>query len=356
MGRIAFVALATVLMAGSGRAEDPLAAAMRRRQEAAKTVRVGFHLKEFVAKGGVTAVIAAMPGMVSGALPPADTELESDNVLVLSGPKVRAENNHPLWNISTGKADRNAKVAVSDGRLGGATYDNAEGGNATPIGVISRFAYAADINTYTFEPLLLHYRGVQPGLSRLLRDGLKATGSYSLADGHNCSVYRAVLSEGYTVEVWADPQADYVVRRCRHVKQGRVTRQTDIRYTPGGAAGWTPTDWTQSEFARDGRVASVATGVVTAVAVNSTEADDLFELRFAPGVYVFDQRNSQNYRVRDDGFLQATTADGKDLAAGPVAPPGAGWVVRNRWLLLVSGSVVATAVVAWWWLRRRRSV
>ena len=121
------VLVALLSTAASGMGQDPLVAAVQKRQELVRSVDIKFHIKEFEAKGSHSADAAISPGGKAGLVIPAqDTTMESDNRLVLdASAKVRFENNHPMWSLPGGELTQKQALSATNGELAKVFYPEA---------------------------------------------------------------------------------------------------------------------------------------------------------------------------------------------------------------------------------------
>jgi hypothetical protein len=150
-----------------------------------------------------------------------------------------------------------------------------------------------------------------------------------------------------------DPAQDYVARRIR--KENKATGKprvvVDVTHELHPSGIQLPKTWTATYFADSGKVERTYVVSVTQIRLNETHADELFDLRFPPGVEVDDHTDNRTYLVRNDG----TFADLSTIrSSGDIRDQlHSTWWSRNWWwmaavavvLLLVLGVVVKRRAV-----------
>jgi hypothetical protein len=334
-------------------AAEPWVEAAHRRTEAIKTARIEFRLTE-----------TWMPGCVSQnwiwptpspkKIPEVETTESSDNVLVFDGVKVRYEDNHPRWRIPEGVLLQSISVNVTNGEIGKAYYPNGVGRTGKPQGFICDRAEADLIKSDQLLALTINLRGLDPSISPYLLMEAKRTGVRQSIDGDPCEECTIVLNKdkGLVASLWIDPERDFVVRRIRTLRQGRVIRQVNVQFQKDNHVGWLPAEWVRTQFDSSGRVLQTSTGVVTGIRINESVPNQAFEVLFPEGCLVHDRRSGKDYRVLPNGMLKQVSPFGEDLDS-VIPQPGMPWYTRNKWLLVGAG-VSLVALVMWLVLTRMR--
>jgi hypothetical protein len=338
-----------VLVLGSAAAtadEDPAVAAARTREQSVRTARFEVHVREVHAKGarsdraGVT---------VRTPVPAEEMTVESDQLLILAGNKVRVETDHPMW-TGTRFGPPCRCVVVSDEELRTTFFLNGVGPDRTPQGMVERSVGTSAADSLIWAPVRMTCRGLTVGPDLLSR--LEAGETTEAIGGDRCREYTAP-GRAQTL-YWLAPDKEYVVRRVRDVEALQVTRQTDIRYRRDDAVGWLPSDWTLTEYGRDGRTLVTTTVTAAAVRLNEPVPDGTFRVNFPPGTLVSDSAIGKSYRVGPDGTWRE-----EDPAAlirpGGDPPPAEPLFPWRRALVAGLGLAVGLGALLTVWLRLRRT-
>lgn len=310
------IACLTLIVTSAIAEEDPVIAAARKRQEAAKTLTFEIKTTTYLLKGG----------------PPAEEtkEFEHTTQYVIDGEKIRREldarqfvkgfDPHRWHDLSVFDGTLTKHLSSSPtipGRMGGTIQDD----DPPSIGIPQPMAI-----TYRSLGRLSHY-------GELVR--MKSTGNKETIDGATCLEY-VTASGQITGTYWFDADKGLVLRR--HVARGKrgIERQLDVRYRNQGEIGWVPAGWT--DLSRLGGINHRREEAeVLRVDFNETQAAAQFEVTFPPGTQLFDERDHKTYQIALDGSQRLTHVNG-------VPTP---WHVRNRWIsyaalgtLLLLGAVM----------------
>jgi hypothetical protein len=343
--------VALLSTAASGMGQDPLVAAVQKRQELVRSVDIKFHIKEFEAKGSRSADAAVAPGGKAGLVIPAqDTTMESDNRLVLDGSKGRFENNHPMWHLPSGELTQKQTLSASNGELGKVFYPGGIGIGTEVQGILCRDARVMEIGIVYLTPILMHFRGADPATTPYHTSVIKNTGQKLPMAGGVWVEYQHPLSKDAVVELWYDPATGYDLRRIRKLRRGVPYEQYEIQYQRIPGIDSAPMSWVRTEYDA-GKVRKVTTVTVTEIRINPPLEAGEFEITFPPGTKVYDQKTQKEYRVQDTGDMRELDPSGKEIGAS-VSQPGTPWWSRNKWLMVGIGAALAVlcAVVI---LRRR---
>jgi hypothetical protein len=350
---VVFVALARAASQDAGK--DPAVAAAQARQKSVKTVNMEFKETEVDAKGCISE-LAAAPFKSKTPVPATETTFESINRLMMDGDKVRYENNHPLWELPTGKFLKRTSVNVFTGSLAKSFRPRGLSGDREPLGDFESAGTLPEMrSSYTLLPVTMTFRGLNPVACAYPIYDLKYSGNELPIDGRPCREYALKLSADLTLSFWLDTARDYVVRRIRQVKENRLAEQFDIQFQPHQACGWTPASWARSLYGPGGAVLMTTSVEVRQIEINDSLPAAQFDLRFPEGTLVIDRRKATQYRVRADGSMRELSSTGEELP-GTVAQPGDPWYRRHQWLLLSAGAALLILLLAYGLRRRRRRV
>lgn len=325
--------------------ESPVAVAARMRQEAIKSVEFVFTVTETVEPGAWNVLGLGAPG--GGPLPAQRVTRESKNRLVISGNRIRFENNHPIPSAQTNDFSKNIVLAVSDGTrqkqyvgpTTGADKKNSYGLLANP----ARGMIAQD----TLElPMVLAARGYDSELSlSAYAKNLKPTGETLRVRDRKCTAY---TWSAQRMTVWVDETVGHSPRRIQFVSRGgTTTTQLEVESAAEPSSGlFLPTSWKQTKYSDAGKLRTTLAVRVDEMHVNREYGADTFDLEFPPGIDVDDQRSQTHHRVQPDQSLVPLDSAGKPV----------GWLERNWvWLTCVTAACVLAlvAVLSWRKVARR---
>jgi hypothetical protein len=315
--------------------ENPALVAVRDRQESVRTAFIKFKRTEFVAKESIADATGSR-----APFPPEDVTLESVNLLVLDGAKIRFEDYHPVF-WPGGKWVRQDVVSVYNGTVAATLWPRGLWGEGKPEGVLGNSATGLDLLSFPLAPLGLALRWSDPALCPYALEELKPSGNTLPLDWEPCREYVLKTPD----RLWLDP--DYIVRRVRS-----PARQLDVRYrhTSGVAV---PDSWVVSRLNLDGTALVTDRVEVSEARLNEPQPAELFELHFPPGCEVHDQRTTpaHNY-IEPTGSVHEVTR-GEKASHPPPREPAGPWYWQYRWLL--AGLVVVVGgLVAQYVARRRR--
>lgn len=342
--------LAALAPYGTAADVDPAVAAARKREQAVRTARFEIHVREVHAKGSRSDLAGVA---VRTPVPAEELTVESDNVLVLDGSKVRVETNHPSWSGSRFVPSR--RVEVSDGRTTTTLFPDGVGSDRRPQGAVDPGVSHGEARSARWLPVTMAVRGLTPGVTESPLTGLQPGHAVEEIDGDRCREYTEPGSPGTQVRYWLAPTKGYVVRRARWSGARGVTKQTDVRYREDAAVGWVPSGWVTAEYTPDGRAVVTETVTVTTARLNEPVPEDAFRVAFPPGTLVADAAAQKEYRVGPDGaWREVDPAERIRLAGRPPQPGPVTWwqLALFAWI----GVAVTLGVLLAVWLRRRRSL
>jgi hypothetical protein len=337
---LAAVVVLCPLAFGQTAPDSPAAVTAKARQEAIKSIEFQFTVKETVEPGAWNVYGATAPG--GGPCPAERTSRQSKNRLVISGDRIRYENNHPILTLQTNGWSENIELSVSDGTrqkkyhgpVSGANRKNSYGLLASP----SRGMIAQD----TLQlPMMLAARGYDGELSLVTYSrGLRPTGDALQVRGRKCAAYK---QPSQNLTVWVDEGDGHSPRRAQLAAKGVTETQIEVESGVEPTSGLVlPKSWTESHYSTAGKLRKTVAVTVDAVYVNREYAADTFDLEFPPGIDVDDQRTNSQVRVQADQSLVPL-----DKAGRPV-----GWIDRNWvWLTCVTAACVVALVGLFSWRR-----
>ncbi len=327
---------------------SPGAAAAKKRQEAVKTLKVVFKRTEVEGAGSASA--NAPRGLKpSTPVPARETTIESENRLFLDGDKVRYEDNHPLWEISTGKLRKMDSVYAFDGTLAKLLHPYSNHGG--PLGSIEKAAYQEKVKSYELTPLTVTFRGLNPAICPDALADAKPSGVTLPINGESCQEY-VLARSSLVISLWMDPTKDYVIRRISKQRNGKIVEQHDITYQRNALVGWVPESWARHFYLPEGGLQRTGKMKVLEMELNTAQPHQQFDLQFPPGTWVFDQRTMKDYRVQPDGSMSEVVPERKESAVGIDEP----WYRRNVWLLCVLGAATLLAAFGYVVLKRKKLV
>jgi hypothetical protein len=337
-------ALLAILAANShqsGRAaEAPAEAAARARQDAVKTMVMEYKRTQMVARGGESEGQVG-PLKPKNAVPDKEMTLESTNLLVIDGVKVRIEENHPMWSMPDGTFLQTEQVALSDGTIAKSLFARGLRPGGDPMGYILRDREVPGVKSVGLAPIMLTVRGLQPSLNPLPLGDMRPSGLTLPIDKVPCEEYLMEYGNNSVVNCWLDPGKGYAVRRIRTSQAGKLVVQTDVTSYRHEAWGWIPDSWVCNQFSATGTTLKSDRVRIIALRLNEPQPSTRFEIQFPPRTLVGDGRDGKLYNVQPDGSMREySPATGKQ--SGSVPQPGAPWYQRHKWLIL--GIVVILAL------------
>lgn len=346
----ALLLLVTASVGQTEKSVDPSAAA-RVRQELVRTLDVRFTRTEVEQAGSRSAALpAGLASVVAKGVPKEETTSESRNRVLLCGRKMRFENNHPTWNMVTGKLEPGPRIAVDNGAVGKLFFSKGIGGDGKPMGRMHNSSDRIELNDPVLNPILFTYRGTDRDICPFPLGGFKRTGAVLPFGDDACDEYTQVRGE-VVMTVWLDPAMDYVVRRFTQRKGDHLLHQMDCQYRKDEAWGWVCASWTIHEYGREGNLLRAARMEVTSYRFGGEPAASEFDLTFPPGARLYDMLANKYYTVADDGNMAETNARWEPTGQPPIPQPGRNFAERHKYLLTALTVAVAGAL-AFLFLRR----
>lgn len=340
----ALVAAAPVVFGQSG-ADSPAALAAKARQEAIKSIEFQFTVKETVEPGAWNMYGATAPG--GGPVPAQRTIRESKNRLVISGNRIRYENNHPNLSLQTNGWSENIDLAVSDGFRQKKYYGPVSGANRkNSYGILASPSRGLIAHDTLQLPMMLAARGYDGDLSLITYSGgLRPTGETLHVRGRRCVAYK---QPSQNLTVWVDEAEGHSLRRVQLTAKGVTDTQIEVESGDEPSSGLAlPKSWTESHYSTAGKLRKTVAVTVDAVSVNREYGADTFDLEFPPGIDVDDQRSNTQVRVLADLSLVPLDPSGKPV----------GWIDRNWvWMTCVAGGCIVTLVGLFSWRKVARGL
>ena len=165
-------------------------------------------------------------------------------------------------------------------------------------------------NNYNRDPLLMHYRALDPKFSNIEGD-LTLTDGSGVVDGRRCLI---VVDRGQAkTEYWVDPQRDYSIVRIRRYgtfRPDKCLEENEISYKSDARFGWTPAGWRGYAVDADsGQPADKWDYTLISYAINPRVDPSEFRYQFPPGTWVVDRRTKSlvQYIVREGGKKRMIT-------------------------------------------------
>lgn len=346
--------IGTLLLGGAATANDVESAvnAARKRQDLVKSIAIELQWTDIHTKGSVSEEGSALTKS-KVPIPREETKLESVFKMKIDAAKVRLENNHPAWQLPTGELYQKKSINVYDGSNAKTFFTSGMGKSDIPFGIIQSEPRQDRAKLFILTPIVMGVRGLNPSMSPFVFGDLKATGLALSIDGATCREFTLPTGSDALMSFWLDPEREYVVRRMRRMKQGRLESQSDIQYRTDPVIGWMPNSWTRNVYTRSGEVLTTTKIEVRSYELNSPIPEEEFQIMFPVGAEVYDQRNGKSYWVEDDGKMREFSKSGAPIDGSVEFQPGTAWYVRNRWLLIGAaiGVIISTTAVL---VRRRR--
>lgn len=157
-------------------------------------------------------------------------------------------------------------------------------------------------NVANILPIILTYRGLDTGMSKIQVGALADTGKTGVIDGVTCSIVMWSPQPGNLNELWVDPANSYALRRYIKLRDGKASTSIDISYSSNDSASLVPQQWTIALFLGTPMM-RIYSSTVTDFARNTPLAGSQFETVFPEGCRVVDFKSNprRDYIVRSGG-------------------------------------------------------
>jgi hypothetical protein len=342
---------------GQDAAVDPAVIAAQTRQDLVKTLEIQFKRTEVISKGAIT-TFAVAPGKPLTLKPDKETTLESTNLVVIDGTKIRVEDNHPLPPGAGGEITTRSEVKTFDGLTGAVFLPAGVDGKGYPVAAMSKNDETG-LGSPILIPIGLTFRGLSPLLHSFSINKVKPTEATFAIDGAQCQEYAVTESGAGKASLWLDPSKGYVLRRMQSRNRVGVVDQLEVSYRRHDSFGWVPSSWVHSKRHPDGRTLISTKVEVLTLRLNDPQPAAQFDIRFPPETFVNDfregERNAKYFRVQPDGSMREVSSTGQELASCG-SEPDASSNQRSPWLLLGIGVVVAAILLQKVARRKRTSI
>jgi hypothetical protein len=241
-------------------------------------------------------------------------------------------------------------------------------------GVVAPTPANVDLRTTALWPLLLAFRPLHPKMG-LLHDLMNSRDNYVISKKRaavgesSCVILEEspkllatrqaqarAQPQGMQRSWWLDPRMDHTVVRFILTSGNRILTQIDIKYKTDPQYKFIPTSWSIVMNNPDGTLLESTTAAVTDAGINGGDVKkEDFKITYAPGTWVTDLKENQQYIVRADGskrFIRKGES-GKSYAE-LVASDSSGRISGYVWFWVFLGIVlVCTALAIYWWRARR---
>ncbi len=337
-----------LLSAAQGQAEpDPLVKAARERQNAVKSLVLEFKRVDFDPANGRTAgAPEAIKNRVPGTgVPSRDTTSESTNRVLISGGKMRYENNHPNWFLPTGRLQYATKVTTYNGHVLKALLPKGFSGDEVGAGRIQPTSGAEGFRDPLLNPIMISFRGLDLEHCAYPATSMKATGMRVPVKGDVCAEYSLAIGN-LVVNLLMDTTKKHALRRIRKLRNNHLVHQLDAQWRKDDQWGWLPTSWVMREYTESGSLLKDTRVDVVSIKLNVEIPEELFEIQFPPDAWVYDTRVNKTFKVQPDGTMHEVSSSGKDLGKAAVPQTEESFVRRHKWLLFAS-AVLLIGLVGW---------
>jgi hypothetical protein len=337
---------------------DPAVVAAQRRQDAVKSFAIEYKQTDVVSPGAISETNVGFASPTKGLIPPNEMTLTSVSRLVVDDDKVRFEQNHPIFQLPEGEVVEKGIVYLFNGTISNQFFPKGLGSssnprNDTPQGIIKANPIPAGIKLYETVPIFGVFRGLTPAMASWTYSDLKPTGVALSINGVSCQEYVKQISADLILSCWLNPIEDYLMRRVRIQRKGKLEAQLDIQYGLDEKRFWVPKAWKFNQFGPNERLQRSQTFEVLQVRVNESEATTQFDIQYPLGTEVNDQRTDQWYRIQSDGTMREFSRTTGEESFTTVVQPGAPWYHQHNWLL-ISVAVVAILAMALAYLQLKK--
>jgi hypothetical protein len=296
-------------------------------------------------EGSLTGLLGPMEnGNARGGFPPQEMALESRNQLFIDGDRYRYENNNPVFGQS-GQVYHRAMFSLFDGKYVKTFLPKGITGDKKPVGTVEASPLATEINEPVLEPIVRWARPLAPAFASRSISNARSTGVTATIDDDQCQEFELPLGSDVVQHYWLAVNRDYLVRRIATVKRDTILSQTDVRYKANDVCGWEPSSWVMNGFNGKGDLQVSQQVEVEAMNLNTSQADDRFEMLFPPDTNYYDATDGKTYRVQDDGTATRTKRMYGDELSETTVQPGDSWFRAHRWTLSLGIGAVCGCVL-----------
>jgi hypothetical protein len=282
---------------------DRILEAARARQQALDSFRISWTTQRLVPKGGASSI--RPPGVD---IPPVDMILQSQTSLLVQRNRVAYNSRRQKWAQFRPEVELQTDRRVFDGRTSRSFTGMDD--YRIPRGSIGRSTYFVAQNVpagIVFRPLAGEFLGVFQERPSLNPEPV-------LRQEKSCLVVRPprppLFSTGQ-MELWIDPERDYVPLKCLETYRDRddvITHETRFSYRKSPEGVWIPTGWVVVRIDSKEYI-ELERATVTRFELNPTIAADEFDWSFPPGTWVRDGTDKTEYIVTPNGGKRITTLE-----------------------------------------------
>lgn len=229
-------------------------------------------------------------------LPPPPTPLESKEVLIIKGDRMRFETAGPAYNERSNDYVNQNYVSNFDGVTSKVFYD-LSGSAPWRVGFVTKRAENQDCDNYHLRPMMLFCLPLSPRYSPF-----KGAAECRLADaereiqGRRC---RALIKGGESY--WFDPSRDDAVLLYEVTVGGRVVIRQEIFYKDDPKYGPIPSRWVTKVFGSNNVVRESSSVTVMSYEINEEFKETIFDIEFPDKIEVRDDVEHRFYRLEGDG-------------------------------------------------------
>lgn len=304
-------------------AEDPAAAAARKRQEAIKSFDIEFKRTEVIPKGWFT---KEPKGAIPGPRPEKDVTLESLNRIVVEGTKFRFEDNHPVRGILEFVSCR--FECSFDGTFEKGWFQHGTRNQSVPTGWIKIGTREGILSEAAMRPIWLSVAIPYSEVLPYTITSWKPTGETRIIENSKNVEYEIRRSRGAT-RFYLDPSKDYAVCRIENEVEGAIQDGWEIKNRHFEPVGWLPDSWVYTSY-ENGQLRR-SNVQITRIRLNEPMQADLFDVLFPEGAHVYDARDRKDCRAEADGGLREISLH-DEVALETQPQRSLSWFARNRWL------------------------
>jgi len=295
--------------------------------------------------------------------PPLDSNSENQLVVTLDPTRMHYEFQGSSWSPQEKRMVGYVQQSTFDGKAMVLYFPPPAAGERGDATITANEQHPDAENLY-IKAVLLAFRPFDERLTRIQReDYMIVDDPAAVVEDRRCTVLTGE-SGGLTRTFWTDPTRDDCILKYMEFAEGVLAVQLQITYRNEPVVGWIPDGWKADWFNRDGTLAESSTARLQTVMINEPLSDADFQIEFAPGTLVSDQRTGTHSVIKADGRVRAITpqelpvASYEELMAteSGQAVPGRSGPRTRTWLFvlnLVAATVVVIAVLVWGWRGRR---
>jgi hypothetical protein len=275
------------------------------RQDRLKSAHFKWKEKTTQTKGCISETwkLLQRDGPVTDVVPPQDTTFTSTCSVSFDGNKLRYACDHFIWSKKTKAYEPQSYLAVFNGETCKVLRSYGPNHESTwPQGTIRAEKKHVDANVHLLQPVIMTCRGMTSGMRGCDLNEFALTGRKVIINSHLCWELQYRLPSAHLeVQLYVDPERDFVILRYLTLVKGIVKRKIDVRFETTPQKEWLPKEWTIISNVPNGTLEESFQSSVTYYEVNPVVSPNEFELEFPPGTLVHDSKNKQDWIVKSDG-------------------------------------------------------